>query len=113
MSGYPEDGMSIGVGVGQLAPWMMPPEDFQAPASVVQTALQANHATVAQQQQHHQHQQQQHQQQQLQQLQQQFVVKQEASQHALLNRSQTDSTNKMMYRPQVTSTCVLASYACS
>ena len=33
MSGYPEDGMSIGVGVGQLAPWMMPPDDYQAPNS--------------------------------------------------------------------------------
>ena len=29
MSGYSEDGMSIGVGVGQLAPWMMPPDDYQ------------------------------------------------------------------------------------
>lgn len=41
MSGYPEDGMSIGVRVGQLAPWMMPPDDFQAPSMQSQSQSQS------------------------------------------------------------------------
>lgn len=58
MNGYPEDGMSIGLGVRQLAPWMMPPDEFQAPMSAQPNGLQLHHGTgtMAQQPQHQQQQ---------------------------------------------------------
>ena len=43
MAGLSDDGMNVGGGMGQLAPWMMPPDEYQAPVSAHsnQAALQA------------------------------------------------------------------------
>ena len=102
MSGYPEDGMSIGVGMGQLAPWMMPPDEFQAPNSQQLMQKQQEQQMIGQHHQHsmmnHQQYQQQMQQQaqmHYQQQQQQAQMQMQQQQHAMQQRM-LSNTSQML-----------------
>ena len=71
MAGLSDDGMNVGAGMVQLAPWMIPPDEFPAQSSSHPNQSVAHHVMQQQQQQqqqHHHHLQQQHQQLQQQQL---------------------------------------------